>query len=194
MSKGKVIFLNGVSSSGKTTIARALQTRLPEPYCWLSVDSFIDTIGKRFMEDAEFIKAGGYKWIFKAMDAFQKSIKVFSDAGLNVIADHVLQDQPMWKENGGLDDCLEILRDNDVLFVHVTCPVEELRRRETERGDRQIGQGEAQLAMLNPKDKIYDLTIDTYSNSIEECVDAIIALLEQPEKFTAFRTLLARRT
>ena len=194
MSKGKIVFLNGVSSSGKTTLAKTLQARLPEPYCWLSVDSFIDTIGKKFLEDVEFITAGGYKWIFKAMDAFHKSIKVFSDMGLNVIADHVFQDQPLWKEHGGLDDCLEILRDNDVLFVHVTCPVDELRRREKERGDRQIGQGEAQFAMLNPKDEIYDLTVDTYMSSKEECADEIIKLLEQPEKFTAFKTLLAQRT
>ena len=57
MSKGKIIFLNGVSSSGKTTVAKELQARLSEPYCWLSVDSFIDTISKRFLEDAEFITA-----------------------------------------------------------------------------------------------------------------------------------------
>jgi chloramphenicol 3-O phosphotransferase len=72
--------------------------------------------------------------------------------------------------------------------------VEELRRREAERGDRPVGQGESQLAMLNPKDEIYDLTIDTFSNSIEECADKIIKLLDQPENFKAFETLRANRT
>jgi chloramphenicol 3-O phosphotransferase len=190
MTKGKVIFLNGVSSSGKTTVAKTIQKKLAEPYCWLSVDNFIHTMGDRFSGDEfdEFMKAGGFKWILKAINAFHKSIKIFSDAGLNVIADHVLQ------ESSWLDECLDLLKDSDVLFVHVTCPVEELRRREAERGDRPVGQGESQLAMLNPKDGVYDLVIDTFNNSKDECADEIIKLLEQPEKFTAFRTLLAQRT
>ncbi|MCL2364574.1 MAG: chloramphenicol phosphotransferase CPT family protein [Defluviitaleaceae bacterium] len=190
ISKGKIVFLNGVSSSGKTTIAKTLQKKLAEPYCWLSVDNFIHTMGERFSGDefVEFMKAGGFKWILKAIEAFHRSIKVFSDAGLNVIADHVLQ-EPSW-----LDECLDLLQDNEILFVHVTCPVEELRRREKERGDRPVGQGESQLAMLNPKNGIYDVVIDTFNSSTDECTDEIIRLLEQPESFKAFGMLREKRT
>jgi len=41
MEKGHIIFLNGTSSSGKTTIAKALQESLSEPYMRISVDDFI---------------------------------------------------------------------------------------------------------------------------------------------------------
>jgi chloramphenicol 3-O phosphotransferase len=75
-----------------------------------------------------------------------------------------------------------------VLFVRVTCPVEELRRREKERGDRGIGQGESQLTQLDPQDT-YDITVDTHTSTKEECADKIIELLNHPEKFTAFKTL-----
>ena len=188
MLKGKIIFLNGVSSSGKTTIAKTLQARLTQPYCWLSVDNFINTMMvERFFTNEEFMKTGGVQWILKAVDAFHKSIKIFSNAGLNVIADHVLQERK-W-----LDECLDLLCDNEVLFVHVTCPLEELRRREKERGDRQIGQGESQLAMLNPKDEMYDISVGTFNHSKEACADEIIELLEQPEKLKAFETLRAQR-
>jgi len=185
MQKGKIIFLNGVSSSGKTTIAKTLQKKLTEPYCWLSVDNFLDTMDERFLNDQEWLRAGGVEWIWKALECFHKSIKLFSDIGLNVIADHVVQKQD-W-----LDECLDLLRDSDVLFVHVTCPLEELNRREKERGDRQIGQGESQLEMLLPKGGIYDITIDTFNSSKEECADEIIKLLDQPGNFKAFEALRA---
>lgn len=41
MKKGKIIFLNGVASAGKTTLSKTLQSRLTEPYYWLNVDEFI---------------------------------------------------------------------------------------------------------------------------------------------------------
>ena len=41
MTMGKVIFLNGPSSTGKTTIARLLQEKLPEPYMHVGIDKLI---------------------------------------------------------------------------------------------------------------------------------------------------------
>jgi len=187
MQKGKIIFLNGVSSSGKTTIAKTLQKKLKEPYCWLSVDNFLHTMDDFFLNDQEWLRAGGIEWIWKALGAFHKSIKTFSDAGCNVIVDHVVQME------GWLNECLDLLRDNDVLFVHVTCPLEEIIRREKERGDRHIGQGESQIEKLLPKDEIYDITIDTFNSSNEECANEIIKLLDHSENFKAFETLRANR-
>jgi chloramphenicol 3-O-phosphotransferase len=42
MSAGRVILLHGTSSSGKTTVARAVQRRSDEPWLWLGIDVFID--------------------------------------------------------------------------------------------------------------------------------------------------------
>ena len=41
MEKGKIIFLKGVSSSGKTTLAKSLQEQLNEPFYWPAADSFL---------------------------------------------------------------------------------------------------------------------------------------------------------
>ncbi len=41
MSFGTVIFLNGTSSSGKTSISLELQQILDEPYLHISVDKFL---------------------------------------------------------------------------------------------------------------------------------------------------------
>lgn len=40
MTIGTIIFLNGTSCSGKTSIAKAVQTLLPEPYLHVGLDYF----------------------------------------------------------------------------------------------------------------------------------------------------------
>ena len=178
MQKGKIIFLNGVSSAGKTTLAKTLQAKLSEPFYLLSNDMFCDMAPEKFWDmDAE-------ETCSRALKGLHHTIKAFADIGINSIVDHVLQFKT-W-----MDECVALLHDYDVLFAHVICSdLNELRRREKERGDRGIGQGESQLPQLNPQDNTYDITVDTFIDSKEDCADKIIELLNHPEKFTAFKNL-----
>lgn len=172
--KGRIIFLNGVSSSGKTTLAKALQAALPEPYFLLSADTFYNMMPEKQRDVSTFVKA---------MTGMSHTIRAYSDAGIHVIVDHVLL-----KLYGTLEECVALLHDHAVLFVHVTCPLEELRRREKERGDRTAGQAERQLAELHPQDT-YDLTVNTFGSPLEECVSQITARLHSIEHRTAFQIL-----
>jgi len=189
MEKGKIIFLNGVSSAGKTTLAKTLQNRLSEPFYLLSNDMFCDMAPEKFW-DINSDETGSV-----ALSGLHHTIKTFSDIGINSIVDHVLLKRQGEKYNkynidnlDNMEECVMLLHDYPVLFVHVTCPLEELRRREKERGDRDIGQGESQLLELSPQ-STYDITVDTFLDSTEECADKIIEFLDYPEKFTAFKTL-----
>jgi chloramphenicol 3-O phosphotransferase len=184
MDRGKVIWLNGVSSSGKSTLAKTLQERLSEPFYLLANDIFTD---EPVCPD-KFVNIDANETYQRALKGMYYAVRAFSDAGINTIVDDVLL-----KEDGydRLKQCVELLHDYPVLFVHVTCPLEELRRREKERDDRMIGQAESQLAKLIPKDT-YDITIDTYVNTKEECAGKIIELIDYPEKFKAFKTLLSK--
>lgn len=92
-----------------------------------------------------------------------------------------------------LNVCIEMLHEYPVLYVHVTCPLEELHRREEERFNRNIGENERLLTVLSPHD-IYDITVDTFQNTKEECADKIIELLDYPENHTAFKTLWLQHT
>ena len=178
--KGKIIFLNGVSSAGKSTLAKTLQNRLSEPFYVLANDTFC------YMSPDKFIDMDVSTTYQTALRGMYHAVKAFSDAGINTIVDDVLL-----KEDGydRLKQCVELFHDCPALFVHVTCSsLEELRRREKERGDRGIGQGESQLTELTPQDT-YDITVDTHGNSNEECADKIIELLGCPEKFSAFKAL-----
>ena len=52
-----------------------------------------------------------------------------------------------------------------VLFVKATCPLQELQRREIEKGDREIGNAEWQFPLLHPQNT-YDITVNTFENVI----------------------------
>src|SRR5690242_19416070 len=48
MIKGQIIFLNGTSSSGKSTLAATLQKTLDEPYLYMSIDQYLHQFEKSF--------------------------------------------------------------------------------------------------------------------------------------------------
>lgn len=79
--KKGIIFLNGVSSSGKTTLAKALQAALPTPYFLLNSDTFYNMMPEKHRSISTFVKA---------MTGMSHAIKAYSDAGIDVIVDHVL--------------------------------------------------------------------------------------------------------
>ena len=47
MAPGTIIVLNGASSSGKTSIAKALPEALNEPYLHIGLDAFFDMVPGR---------------------------------------------------------------------------------------------------------------------------------------------------
>ncbi len=52
MKKGNIIFLNGVSSSGKTTLAKKIQEKSNSNLAWISIDTFCNMwLEKRFEEN-----------------------------------------------------------------------------------------------------------------------------------------------
>jgi chloramphenicol 3-O phosphotransferase len=186
MQKGNIICLNGVSSSGKSTLAKSLQESLNKPYYWMSEDAFVFILPDKF-NAFKNDTVENENILTEALFNYYQAVKLYSDRGSNVIVDTVLDDQE-W-----VDYISELLQDNPILFVHVTCPKKELIKRELIRGDRVVGLAVEQLEYLSPKDQIYDIVIDTHLNTIEECVDKIIAKLESPSAFKAFRTILAKK-
>jgi chloramphenicol 3-O-phosphotransferase len=125
MAKGKIVLLNGVSSSGKTTLSRALQEQLPDQYFLIPADLLNEISPPKNSRSYSIRFTADPKPV---MSALFGCAKTFSDNGLNVIVETIFtKDAHM-----GLDNFLNIFPECDypVLFVHVTCPLEELRRRE----------------------------------------------------------------
>ena len=190
MKKGKIILFNGVTSSGKTTLSKVLQNRLSEVFFRFEIDMYaekgfildtlIDIAPDKFKNHAPIIRNDDP---ITNLAGFYNVVKIFSDLGLNVVVDTVFAKNMM-----PLYVCLDLLYDYPVLFVHVICPLEELRRREKERVPQKIGAGESILPLIEPQDT-YDITVDTFNETNEKCADRIIELLEHTEKHTAFKTL-----
>ena len=106
MAAGKIIILNGTSSSGKTSIVEALQTALDEPYLDAGLDRFLWMLPKRYLErplwdDVLGMASQAGKIGHQLVAGMHRSILALSKSGINVVADHVLV-EPRW-----LDECME---------------------------------------------------------------------------------------
>jgi chloramphenicol 3-O phosphotransferase len=188
--KGKIILLNGVSSAGKTTLAVALQEKLEEPYYIISIDTFFT--GLMPPKKAPTTDEIGFTMFCKTFSAMHHVVRLYSDLGLNVIVDDLFINDFFGRDPKVLEECVELLREYSVMFVHVTCPIEELRRREKERG-RPAEYLDRLLRDFVPED-IYDITVDTHNETIDAIVEKIIAFQEHPDKFNALNILWAQRT
>lgn len=191
MKRGTVVFLNGASSSGKTTIARALLGRLDGVYLHLAVDDFLSALLAPYLEPEEgFEPPAGLQEALNAYlpamaSAYHAAVAALAAGGVNLIVDHVLQD-PAW-----LRECVERLAGGPVLFVGVRCPLEELERREAGR-DREPGTARYQYDRVHAHG-LYDVEVDTSIDSVEANAGQIAAALGDLDPGTsAFRRLQAR--
>ena len=125
MGKGIIIWLNGVSSSGKSTLVIKLQKRLVHPYFCIGQDTFTDIIAPCFSGNFNGIESDEL-W-YTAVKAMYHTIKLYSDLGLNIIVDHVVLNQSDEKEQQLYDECMKMLSAYPLLLVHVTCNIEELK-------------------------------------------------------------------
>jgi chloramphenicol 3-O phosphotransferase len=66
-----------------------------------------------------------------------------------------------------------------------------LNRRETARGDREIGLAAGQTDKIIPKDD-YDLVVDTHALTTEECARRIMDLIANPQSINTFKKLTSK--
>ena len=165
MHKGNIIVLNGVSSSGKSSLSKELVNHLPN-YFHLSIVDFNLVIDK--MEDRE-----GNRLIPVPIEYFfHRTIQMFSDKGINLVVDQILHDTET------LRDFKETLQDYPMVFVGVHCLREELIRREKFRGDRQSGLSVSQLLFVHKQHENYDVVVNTSKDSLTTCVDKILKAVQ----------------
>jgi chloramphenicol 3-O phosphotransferase len=190
MERGKIIILNGTSSSGKTSIVRALQDRLAEPYLEVGLDKFIWMLPRRYLDRPLWddvlglnVTAGATgHWLVAGM---HRTIAALSAAGIHVIADHVLV-EPAW-----LLECVRLFSDPPALLVGVRCPLAVLEERERARKDRTLGQARAQFEAVHAHN-LYDIEVDTAVSTPQECAEQIEAWLARGEAPSALRRLHGR--
>jgi chloramphenicol 3-O phosphotransferase len=186
---GRIILINGTSSSGKTTLVKGLQAALPELWLEMGIDRFAYALPGRvrgrptWPQLFRYVRpAGRSDGLFtiettalgqQFISGMHATAAALAEAGLNVIVDHVLLEQA-W-----LDECARLWASFAVLFVGVRCPLEVVVQRELDRRDRTFGQAEAQFAVVHRWGD-YDVEVDTSVLTPDEAVAQIEGALEAP--------------
>lgn len=176
----QIIYLNGPSSSGKTTLAKALQHRFEEPFLHVGIDKIIGCMPEKVNDWTGGEAPIGYSWK-KSEDEFGNPIqelqigsyakkigKTFQEVilALAKMGHHIIIDDVSFGKQQ-LDEWKEILKDFRVLWVGVNAPLAVLEQREKERGNRIQGSARGQFHKVHV-DATYDLEINTHQASIDE--------------------------
>jgi chloramphenicol 3-O phosphotransferase len=181
----KIIYLNGPSSCGKTTIAKALQDSFDEPFLHVGIDKIIGFMPAKINNWVGgpaplgfSLEPGsdetGHPLFHVQVGPFAKKVtrtlkditRFLASQNYNLIIDDVAFgaiEVEEWKQ---------VLKDYNVLYVGVVAPLEILEERERIRGDRLIGGARGQYLKVH-ENVAYDLEIDTHAHTIKENVEKI---------------------
>ena len=168
MKKGRIIYLNGVTSSGKTSIVEALQARRDVFFYVVANDLFQEMIGE------DYLKEDYWKYLGEVIIMMYHTAKLFSDMDKNVIIDSILVEREGIAPH--YERMKKILQDNPLDIVEVFCPPEICRQRNIDRGDRYETQSDEQAELMATGIQ-YSLRVDTSRFSPAECADAILRAL-----------------
>ena len=188
--------LNGASSSGKTTLLKALQAAFTEPYLDAGIDKFIWMLPGRYLNPPLWQEVFHYQCdvsgriiaIYAAerghqlMSGMHHSIADLARTGNHVLADHVLLES-VW-----VRECAALFADLPVWLIGVRCPLDVLIEREQLRKDRTLGQAEVQFHAVHAH-TVYDLEVDTSQSSVDDCVSRILRHVYGDNPPVAFKQL-----
>lgn len=181
-----IVVLNGSSSVGKTSTARALQRIARDHFLHVQMDAFLEMMPERiWTEDGgiafdqrqvaghtEVEIATGPKFE-KVMQGMRQSVAALADAGNNCIVDDVMlgaEDQQAYRETMG---------ENALFFVGLHAPLAVIAEREKARGDRMLGLARWQIERVHAG-REYQAEVDMEELSPEEAAVKIAERLGIP--------------
>lgn len=197
MTRPSLILVNGPSSAGKTTLCRALQAALPDPWLVAGFDDFVFMAAPRYYRGADTGRQGetdaftalGVEMVTtsppgapttvvarfgpvfrRLVDAMAPAVRALIDGGNAVIFDHVLHDAAMY------ESFLEATAGIEVFSVGVTCSLDVLEARERARGDRVLGRARGLVGVVHGF-MTYDVIVDTGPDAPESCAARIVDAL-----------------
>lgn len=163
---GRIILLHGASSSGKSTLSKAIQQQLEEPFLHFASDYLSPGLPARREKSGPFQWWGHVRSRF--FDGFQQSIATFALAGNDLVVDHIIEFRE-WRI-----ELSRLLAPFDVFLVGVQCTLGELERRERVRGDRYLGEGRSHIDDGIHTFGPYDCEVDTTNRDPSEVASEVI--------------------
>lgn len=181
-----IIFLNGASCAGKTSLGKALQDVLDEPYLLLGLDTCFQTVPARWAggpcgpnrhlgfeylelppENGHPVLGIGYGVVgWRILVGFHRAVAEIARSNNPIIVDEMLLDERV------RDHWLTVLAPFRPLLVGVYCNLETLKHREGQRTGRSgLARWSAQRVHSG---LTYDITVDTTSRSTLSCAAEIL--------------------
>ncbi len=168
-----LILLHGPTSSGKTTLAHALQeTLLPEIWLHFSFDTLFETLPLSVQQhcntEDDWSGVDGQALFSSAIICLSSLIA----DGHRVLFDVVLPNE------GAASRLREMLVGVELLSVRLACPWEEIEERTRSRGDRSMSEARRSFDQTCAFSD-HDLILDTSTMATEEAVDRIRHALQK---------------
>jgi chloramphenicol 3-O phosphotransferase len=198
-----IIFLNGATSSGKSSIAKSIQHLSEIPWLIFGIDTIINMLPNKYRFRGEKAKEG-FNFILdqdkygpimslqvgeygrSILNSVADIVRLLDEKGFNIIIDDILM------SDESLINYVEKLAKNSVYFVGVHCGIKTLEEREILRGDRIIGSGRDQMNRCHRLTPQYDIQVDTTHTSSFDCAKEIlnfVAKKHDPQGFKVLRQL-----
>jgi adenylylsulfate kinase len=167
----KCVWLTGLPSSGKTTIANRLKELIPNSVV-LDGDTLRDTY---LGQDVGFSKKDRFKHILR----MGTIAKLFTDNGTYAICAFVSPDRK------ARDKVRELFKDGDYVEIFVDADVNECIKRDVKGMYARALRGDIDnfTGIDGPYDvpRVTELTVDTQLETVEESVQQIIEYIEHKE-------------
>ncbi len=190
-----VVFLNGCTSAGKSSIAKAVQDQLDRPFLRTGIDDAFAMLPANFHDNPDgfffdrdpngLVRLNFGSFGLATLKSHIHSVAAIARSGVDLILDEVILTADLRKV------WVEQLSGLDVMLVGVRCELQELERREIDRGDRVIGQARGQYDIIHA-DMCYDLEIDTTRIPTDDAAGFVIQAFRQDSHGQALK-LLAKR-
>jgi len=185
---GRVIFLNGTSSAGKTTLARAIQDESATPYVYWGIDTLFTLVPPNWgggrdgplSRDGFWYDRGADTVVIRYGRVGRRMLRsacvaaaAFARGGDDLVIDEMLLAPEL------MADWQSALAGLDVLMVRVTCPLEVAERREVgRRNPRGLARGH--FRTVHEHGVAYDLTIDTAAGTPAELAREVTRAAHHP--------------
>lgn len=181
----QIIYVNGPSSSGKTTLAKALQKEFDLPFLHIGIDRVIGMMPEKLNNWEGQPASLGFSWkesidetghlvheiqtgpfARKMVQTLVEIVLTMARMGHYIVIDDVSfgkSQVDIWKD---------ALKDYKVIWIGLKVPLEILEAREQERGNRMHGSARSQYFQVH-KDVVYNLEFDTSKDSLETIIITI---------------------
>jgi chloramphenicol 3-O phosphotransferase len=202
MQPGKIIFLNGSSSAGKSTLAIMLQQMLDEPYQHIALDQFRDGMPGKYrglnspegspgelglnvvptQKEGQLVTEIRFGVLGeRVLRGMRRAVAAFAREGNNVIVDDLLF-KPEY-----LEDYMEAFDGLDAWLIGVRCSLDVVNEREAQRVGRFPGTATSHFHEVHAHGAGYDLEVDTGTGNPRDCAEQIIQRIQRPPKVLAKR-------